>query len=91
MNDVDEIQQLLGSIFDEHFHIAMPAADVDLLEETILDSFQLVELLLQVERRSGLRVAIDEVDLDDLRTVGRLARLLAKSAATAPPALQSTG
>ncbi|HKE46197.1 MAG TPA: phosphopantetheine-binding protein [Steroidobacteraceae bacterium] len=91
MTQVDDIVEILAAVFSENFHIEMPAADVDLLENAILDSFQLVELLFQVERRSGVKIAIDEVDLDDLRTVGRLARLLAGSAADARPALQSTG
>lgn len=43
----------------------------------MLDSFQLVELLLALERRFGLHVRIDDVELEDLRTLARIARLLA--------------
>jgi D-alanine--poly(phosphoribitol) ligase subunit 2 len=68
----------LGALFAETFHIEPPAPDADLLESGVLDSFQLVELLLALERRFGLRVHIDRVELEDLRTLGSIARMLAE-------------
>jgi D-alanine--poly(phosphoribitol) ligase subunit 2 len=51
--------------------------DTDLLETGVLDSLQFVELLLQLERRFGLRVKVEDINLDDLRTLERIARLVA--------------
>ena len=71
------IIERLGALFTERFHIEVPSADTDLLETGILDSFQFVELLFQLEQHFGLRVSIDDIDLEDLRTLARIARLVA--------------
>ena len=75
--EAQALTERLGTLFAETFHIEPPAPDADLLESGILDSFQLVELLMALERRFGLRVRIDDVELDDLRTLARIARMLA--------------
>lgn len=66
----------LGALFTERFHIEVPSAETDLLESGILDSFQFVELLLQLEQNFNFRIKIDDIDLDDLRTLARIARLV---------------
>lgn len=66
----------IGALFAESFHIEAPAPDTDLLESGILDSFQFVELLVQLEQRFGLRIRIDDIELEDLRTLARIARLM---------------
>lgn len=63
----------LGALFAERFHINVPSAKTDLLNSGLLDSLQFVELLLHLEQRFGIRVPIDSIELDDLRTLERLA------------------
>lgn len=75
--DAQEIVERLGSLFVEQFHIEVPSPDTDLLESGVLDSFQFVELLAQLEQHFGLRLRIDDVEIDDLRTLTRIARMLA--------------
>ena len=83
------IIERLGAVFTESFHIEVPSPDTDLLESGILDSFQFVELLLQLEQRFNLRIKIDDIDLEDLRTLARIARLVAAGGgATNPSAAQ---
>lgn len=77
MRDTNAIIESLGAVFAESFHIDIPSPDIDLLETGILDSFQFVELLMQLEQHFGLRIKIDDIDLDDLRTLARIARLVA--------------
>ena len=88
MTDTNAIIGRLGALFVESLHIEAPAADIDLFETGILDSLQLVELLLQLEQRFGFQIKIDDIDLDDLRTLARIARLVA--ARTAGPSSQMT-
>jgi acyl carrier protein len=45
------------------------------LARLALDSFQLIELLIGLEERHGIRIEMD--DLRSVRTVGDLARLMA--------------
>lgn len=66
----------LGALFADNFHVCVPEPTADLLEEGILDSFQFVELLVQIEKRFGLSIDIAGIDLDDLRTLQRLAGLI---------------
>ncbi len=77
MSGTNAIAERLGALFAESFHIEAPSLDTDLLESGILDSLQFVELLTQLERNFKLRLKIDDIDLDDLRTLGRIARLVA--------------
>jgi acyl carrier protein len=67
----------LRALFLEHFHVEVPSADADLLESGVLDSLQLVDLLLLIEQRFARRIAIESIDLDDLRSLSRIASLLA--------------
>ena len=79
--DLAAVTERLGALFAETFHIEVPSPDTDLLESGLLDSFQFVELLLQLERRFGVRVRIDDIELDDLRTLARIARMVSMSVA----------
>ena len=79
----DPILERLRVLFLESLHIEVPSADTDLFETGILDSLQLVELLLQLEQRFGFRIKIDDIDLEDLRTLARIARLVAARTAAA--------
>jgi acyl carrier protein len=73
----------LRTLLVEHLHVEVPSADADLLETGVLDSLQLVDLLLLIEQHFGRRIAIEAIDLDDLRSLTSLAQLLATPAATA--------
>jgi len=86
LTDANAIIERLGAVFVESFHIEVPSPDTDLLETGILDSFQFVELLLELEQRFGFRIKIEDIDLDDLRTLSRIARLLAANSAAIEPA-----
>lgn len=78
MSDETAIIGSLKEIFVENLHVDAPSPDTDLLANGILDSFQFVELLLQLEVRFGMKMNIEDFDLEDLRTLGRIARLLAR-------------
>jgi methoxymalonate biosynthesis acyl carrier protein len=83
--DTNAIIEQLRAVFMDSFHIEVASADTDLLETGMLDSLQLVELLLLLEQQLGFRVPIDQLELDDLRSIARLARLVVPSAAAADP------
>lgn len=86
MSDANAIIGRLDVLFLECFHVEVPSPDTDLLEAGVLDSLQFVELLLQLEQRFGFRVKVEDINLDDLRTLTRIARLVAgNGGATATP------
>jgi acyl carrier protein len=49
----------------------------DLLESGVLDSLTLIQLLVQMEDRFGVTIPLAELDIDDIRSVASLARLVA--------------
>ena len=80
ISDPNVIVDRLGALFAESFHIEVPSPDTDLLESGLLDSFQFVELLAQLERQFGLRIRLDDIELDDVRTLERIARMVSVAA-----------
>jgi methoxymalonate biosynthesis acyl carrier protein len=80
MSEQSTALERLRATFIGLFHIDVPSADTDLLESGILDSLQLVKLLLQIEKDFGRRIPIEAIELDDLRTLARLARLVSAHA-----------
>ncbi|MGH8687811.1 MAG: acyl carrier protein [Burkholderiales bacterium] len=77
MSGETAIVERLGRVFTETLQIEAPSADADLLESGILDSFQLVTLLAGLEQHFGLHIRIEDIELDDLRSISRIARLVA--------------
>jgi D-alanine--poly(phosphoribitol) ligase subunit 2 len=86
VTNTNSMIERLDALFAEKFHVEIPSPDTDLLESGILDSFQFVELLLCLEQNFSLRIKIDDIDLEDLRTLARIARLVdANQEAMQPP------
>jgi acyl carrier protein len=67
----------LSGLFRDKLFIEVPDPDTDLIDTGLLDSLQLVQLLVHVEQDLGYRIALDAIDLDDLRSLERLARVIA--------------
>lgn len=72
----DRIVQDLGRLFAGRLHIEIPSPETDLIETGLLDSLRLVELLLYIESDLGWRLPIEDIDLDDLRSVRHIAALI---------------
>jgi len=50
--------------------------DTPLFSESVIDSFALVELILLIEQKCGIKVAPTEVALDNFDTIGRIMRFV---------------
>lgn len=66
----------LNALFLDKLNIKVPGPDADLIESRLLDSMQIVELLVQIEQQFGLHLDLERVDFDDLRSLTRIARLI---------------
>lgn len=73
----------LTALFRDKLFIDVPSADTDLISSGLIDSLQLVQLLLHIESELGHRIALDEIELDDLRSVTRLAGAISAKTAVA--------
>lgn len=79
-----EIVRRLARLFAEKLGVEAPAADTDLFETGVLDSLRFVDLLAALEEVFGVRVAIDELEIDDFRTLSRIADFVATKTAQSP-------
>ena len=73
------LESQLNVLFLEKLNVKVPAPDADLIASGLLDSLQIVELLVQIEQQFGLRIELERVDFDDLRSLERIARLIGDS------------
>jgi D-alanine--poly(phosphoribitol) ligase subunit 2 len=69
----------LTKIFSENLMLHVESPDTDLLERGILDSMKIVELLLNLEQEFGIQVPMDDLDLEDFRSVSHIAGLVERS------------
>lgn len=49
-----------------------------LFSSRIIDSFALVTLIMEIERRAGIRVAPDDVNLTNFDSIGRMVAYVSK-------------
>ena len=77
----ERVAQELASLFPEALGIDPPGKDVDLIEGGVIDSLALVELLFAIERRFGIEIPPDRLEVERFRTIGRLADLVTECGA----------
>jgi acyl carrier protein len=66
------------TIFTNHLHVTVPSLDADLLDSGVLDSLVLVDLLAHLEAWYGIRISLDRLDFDDIRSVTSIAAFVAR-------------
>ena len=87
-SDADADAEVVGvvtRILRESLYVEVDDPDVDLIASGLLDSLALVELLLELERTLGRKLQLEELEVDDFRSVARIARFVETHAAKAPP------
>jgi acyl carrier protein len=73
-----EIQSTITDIVTNFLMLEVPSPDADLIAAGQLDSLSLIELMVQLEQRLGVSVSLDDVEVEDLRSVTSLAALVAE-------------
>jgi len=70
----------------EDLQLEIPTRDTDLVEAGALDSMAFVQLLLQLEKRLGVTVTLDALELDHFRTIHAIAAFVERQTARVDPA-----
>jgi len=70
----------LRDLFRDALNIEVASPDTDLIEAGLLDSLALVELLFQIEQRFAIDLALEELEVDNFRTLARLSASIAEQA-----------
>ena len=73
----DSVRRLIA----DRLHIDEPAPDLDLIDNGVLDSLALVEILFELERTFGIELALEELDIENFRTPTRIAAFVGRQSA----------
>jgi D-alanine--poly(phosphoribitol) ligase subunit 2 len=68
----------IRAVLRDHLTVMVESPDVDLLETGLVDSIGLVELILQLEDRFGVSLPMDILEIDDFRSINRIADLITR-------------
>ena len=75
------IHQKLTELFAKELNLEAPSVDTDLVGTGLLDSLALVELLAQLEETFGVSISIDDLELENFRSIASIAGFVARRAA----------
>ena len=78
MNPVRIIEQEILMLLREKMALDVPSPAVDLIAAGFMDSLRLAELLTLLETDLAVRVPMEDLDLDEIRTVAGIARAVAR-------------
>jgi len=73
MAELVAMEQQIAVIFRDILKISVPTPETDLLATGMLDSVGFVNLILYLEERFGIHVAMETLGPDDLRSITSIA------------------
>ena len=66
----------IGKLIAEKLLVEVDSPEDDLLATGVLDSLTLIDLLLNLEHHFGMRIPLDELQIEDVRSIQSIARLV---------------
>ncbi len=72
------IHDRIRGIFRTKLNVEVPSADVDIIETGLIDSLTFVDLLLHLEQEFGRKISLESLEVDDFRSVSRIAEFLGR-------------
>jgi len=76
MTDIKHIQNQLVDFMEKGLHLIVPSVRTDLFEMGGLDSLVFVELIMLLEREFGIKIEIQEIELDNFKSVATIAEFI---------------
>jgi len=76
MADIARVRTRLLALFTNSLSVDVPSVDVDLFDAGIMDSALFVELLLQLEREFGIKAEIEDLEIDNFRSISCIAQFV---------------
>lgn len=84
----DALLDKLTRLFHDELNLEIDSVDQDLIEEGLLDSLSLVEMLLLLEQEFGVEVSILDIDFDQFRTARNLATFVSTAISADGPVVE---
>jgi acyl carrier protein len=73
---VQDFTDKLGELLRQEIDLALPSVDTDLIEEGVIDSMIVAEIVLLVERKLDITIPLEELEIETFRSVRSLAAFL---------------
>jgi acyl carrier protein len=70
------VSERVQRLFLETLNVQVPSPDADLIESGVIDSLALVELLFAIEREFSVSLPLDDLDIDNFRSVDRISDVI---------------
>ena len=83
MSDSSRLRERIAGVFSSALHLDVPAFDTDLFDTGVLDSLAFVELLLQLEREFGVTTSVDDLEVENFRSIDSIAEFVVARAGDA--------
>ncbi|HKV71605.1 MAG TPA: acyl carrier protein [Gemmatimonadales bacterium] len=71
------LEERLAQTLVDALHVDVPSRETDLIRTGRLDSVGLVDLLLRLERQYGVRVDMEDLEIDQFRSLGSITAFVA--------------
>ena len=71
-----QLEREIAEVITKNLLVEVCSPEDDLLASGILDSLTLVQLLLDLEQRFRITIPLEQLEIDDFRSVTSLARLV---------------
>jgi acyl carrier protein len=66
----------VAEIFRDRLNAEVPSVDSDLFESGTLDSLAFVNLLVYLEEAFKVKVSLDDLEVDDFRSISRVSKVI---------------
>ena len=76
MGDAAAVEARIAHILSTDLHLGVLPLEMDLFEAGKLDSLGFVELLLHLEKEFGIKVPVEDLELEHFRTIRRIAQVV---------------
>ena len=73
MYESSTVERQITRLFLDRLHLEVPSVETDLLATGALDSMGFVELLVSLEESYGIEISLDNVEIDNFRSIRRIA------------------
>jgi methoxymalonate biosynthesis acyl carrier protein len=84
MTDINRVRERVANLFSGAMNVDVPSMDTDLFDTGVLDSLAFVELLLQLEREFGVTTSVEDLEIDNFKSIARIADFVMTRVAISP-------
>lgn len=76
MTTEQDLKSELVEVLTRELNIKIPSPETDLVSESLLDSFGLVNLIMLLDKQWDVKVSTDKMDLENFRSIERIAAFI---------------